>query len=309
MGRIEAVCRSERKGDRKVPAERGRLVENHGLAGDAHAGPWHRQLSLLLAEAAAAAGCAPGDFGENLLLSGLDLDALGLGSRIRLGREAVVSITQIGKECHTRCVIHYRTGDCIMPRRGLFARVESGGEVAPGDEAEVLRRIPRETPQAVVITASDRGARGERVDTAGPAAAEMLRDGLGAHVYRTLVLPDDRARLSEALMHYADGHGIDLVVVAGGTGFAPRDVTPEAVREVVSRLTPGLDEAMRQASAALTKNAMLSRAASGIRGRTLILSLPGSERAVRECLGVVLPALPHGLAKLRGDPGDCAPRP
>ena len=115
--------------------------------------------------------------------------------------------------------------------------------------------------------------------------------------------PNDQ--IAARLEHYCDGHSIDLVVTVGGTGFAPRDVTPEAVAAVIKRPTPGLDEAMRRASMEKTSHAMLSRAVSGIRGSTLILSLPGSERGAVENLDAVLPALGHGLAKLRGDPADC----
>jgi len=127
----------------------------------------------------------------------------------------------------------------------------------------------------------------------------------GLHVYKVEVVPDDADRIAERLKHYCNGHSIDLVLAAGGTGFAPRDVTPEATRQVVERLTPGLDEAMRAASMAKTPHAMLSRAVSGILGATLIVNLPGSVRGATENLDAILPALAHGLEKLRGDPSDC----
>jgi len=160
-------------------------------------------------------------------------------------------------------------------------------------------------PTVALLTASDRCSRQETEDTAGPAVAALLQQALGAHLYAAEILPDERQRLAERLRHYSDGHSIDLVVVVGGTGFAPRDVTPEAVRDVIERLTPGLDETMRQASLRQTPHAMLSRVVSGIRGSTLIVTLPGSERAAVENLDAVLPALGHGLRKLRGDPADC----
>jgi molybdenum cofactor synthesis domain-containing protein len=142
-------------------------------------------------------------------------------------------------------------------------------------------------------------------DTAGPAGARLLVTGLGANLYATAVIADDAAAIALRLKHYADGHSIDLIVTVGGTGFAPRDVTPEATRQVVERPAPGLDEAMRLASLAKTPHAALSRGSSGIRGATLIVNLPGSERAAVENLEAILQALPHGLAKLRGDPSDC----
>jgi molybdenum cofactor synthesis domain-containing protein len=308
---VESICTSEKKGERKAPLASARLVAGHGIEGDAHAGEWHRQVSLLSAEdietvrRAGMPNLKAGDFAENIVVSGLDMGDLGLGSRLRLGREAEFSVTQIGKVCHARCAIYEQTGDCIMPRLGIFARVLKGGTLSVGDPTEILECISRSVFQVVVLTVSDRCSRGETVDTAGPATGSRIRDGLGAHVYRTEIVPDEKDLITARLKHYCDGHSVDLVVTVGGTGFAPRDVTPEAVSSVVERTTPGLDEAMRRASMAKTPHAMLSRAVSGIRGATLILSLPGSERAAVENLEAVLPALEHGLAKLRGSEADC----
>ena len=310
-GRVESVCVGETKGQKKRSRSSARFLAGHGLEGDAHAGSWHRQVSLLSAEDIGAARQAglpdlkPGDFAENVVVSGVDLDSLGLGSRLRLGPECELSITQIGKVCHERCAIYDRTGDCLMPRAGLFARVLRGGTVSVGDTVEIVESVPRSLFQAVVLTVSDRRSRGEAEDTAGPAVEKRLQNSLKAHLYRREIVPDEKEAIAARLKHYGDGHSIDLVVTVGGTGFAPRDVTPEAVSEVVERRTPGLDEAMRAASTAKTPHAMLSRGVSGIRGTTLILSLPGSERAAVENLDAVLPALAHGLAKLKGDPTDC----
>ena len=312
-GKLEAICISEHKGERKRPVLKALLVENSGIVGDAHAGPWHRQVSLLTAgdvEGMRQKGLPDlkaGDFAENMVVSGIHLEALGLGSRLRVGKDAELVVTQLGKVCHSCCAIYHQTGDCIMPRRGVFARVIAGGTVATGDPVEVLETIPREIFQAVVLTISDRCSHGQAKDTAGPAVARLLAEQLKAHIYKTEIIPDDRPRIAERLKHYCDGHSIDMVVTTGGTGFAPRDVTPEAVAEVIDRPTPGLDEAMRRDSDKKTPHAMLSRGVSGIRGATLVVSLPGSERAAAENLQVVIPALGHGLAKLRGDPSDCGP--
>ena len=310
MPKVEALCTSEKRGEPKRPGEAAVFRADHGIEGDAHAGPWHRQVSLLAAEDIETVrrtlpDAGPGAFAENVVLAGIDLAALGLGSRLRLGAEVLVSITQIGKVCHSLCAIGRLTGDCIMPRLGLFARVLEGGRVRVGDAAEVVALVPRERFQAVVVTVSDRCARGEAEDTAGPAVARVLEHELDFHIYRYALVPDEQDEIAERLRHYADGHSIDLVVTVGGTGLAPRDVTPEATRMVVERPTPGLDEAMRAASLAKTPHAMLSRGASGIRAATLIVNLPGSKRAATENLEAILPALPHGLKKLRGDPADC----
>lgn len=158
---------------------------------------------------------------------------------------------------------------------------------------------------AAVITVSDRSFRGERPDGAGPAAAEMLKNA-GYQVTETVIVPDEQEEIQTALIRLADEKDIALIVTSGGTGFSPRDVTPEATLAVCQRLTPGIPEAMRSASMAVTPRAMLSRAAAGIRGRSLIVNLPGSPKAVRENLAAVLPALEHGLEMLRGGQADCA---
>jgi molybdenum cofactor synthesis domain-containing protein len=310
MPQVVAICISDRKGERKQPVPRAVFRPDHGIEGDAHAGAWHRQVSLLAAEDIAEVrktlpDIAAGAFAENVILSGIALAGIGLGTQIRLGRDVVLAVTQIGKVCHAPCEIARATGDCIMPRTGLFARVRTGGEVRPGDDAEVLALIPRSRFQAVVLTISDRCSRGETADTAGPAVVGRLEAGINAHIYKLEVVPDERELIAARLRHYADGHSIDLVATVGGTGFAPRDVTPEATREVVERFTPGIDEAMRAASLAKTPHAMLSRGSSGIRGATLIVNLPGSELAAVENLDAIIPALPHAIVKLRGDPSDC----
>ncbi len=310
MGTVKALCISENTGEQKTPLESAMFRADHGIESDAHAGDWHRQVSLLAESDVETIrqkidDLSDGAFAENVILSGVDLNSYGLGTKLRLGDDVVLSISQIGKVCHTRCRIFYLAGDCIMPRLGIFARVESGGQVRPGDRAEAFDIVPRQAFQAVVLTISDRCSRGEAQDTAGPATAKILAESLGANIYRTEILPDEKDVIAERLKHYSEGHSIDLVLAVGGTGFSPRDVTPEAAREVIDRLTPGLDEAMRAASAKKTPHAMLSRAVSGIAKSTLIITLPGSERAASENLQALLPALGHGLEKLRGDPSDC----
>lgn len=154
-----------------------------------------------------------------------------------------------------------------------------------------------------IITASDKGARGEREDISGKTVAAMLA-GLGT-VSRYLVLPDERDVLSREIIDMVDNRGIDLVLTTGGTGLGPRDVTPEATLAVIDRQVPGIAEAMRSRSLEKTGRAMLSRAVAGIRGRALIINLPGSPRGVKECLEVVLPVLEHGLAVMKGEAGEC----
>ena len=138
---VVAVCISEAKGQRKTPVTAVELVENHGIAGDAHAGEWHRQVSLLALESIEkmqrlGLAVGAGYFAENITTKGVDLFSLPLGTRLLLG-ETVLEVTQIGKECHTRCAIYHQAGDCVMPKEGIFARVLRGGEARPGDAVEV----------------------------------------------------------------------------------------------------------------------------------------------------------------------------
>lgn len=158
---------------------------------------------------------------------------------------------------------------------------------------------------AAVITVSDRCFRGERADEGGPRVARLLEEQ-GFVVAHTALVPDDRREIEKALRHAADRLDVALTVTTGGTGFSPRDVTPEATAAVCERMVPGIPEAMRMGCLAITPRAMLSRAAAGIRGRTLILNLPGSPRAAEENFLAVAPALAHGLTMLRGGAADCA---
>jgi molybdenum cofactor synthesis domain-containing protein len=153
-----------------------------------------------------------------------------------------------------------------------------------------------------ILTLSDRSARGERPDTSGPAIREFVTAQLGAEVGAEAVLPDDFAAIRDTLREWCDQRGLDIIFTTGGTGFAPRDVTPEATRAVIEREAPGLAEAMRAASLAVTRHAMLSRAVCGIRGRTLIINLPGSPKGVKENLTTLAPVLPHAVELLHNDP-------
>jgi molybdenum cofactor synthesis domain-containing protein len=303
-GKLLHICISAEKGIAKHEIPSANIVVEHGVEGDAHAGEWHRQVSLLAhanIDFMRAKGLTlkPGAFGENLVIAGVDTDELGVGSQLRIG-PVLLELTQIGKVCHTRCAIYYTTGDCIMPRAGLFARVLEGGTLHPNMPVEVVHMVPRSMIQAAVITVSDRCAEGKTLDTAGPAVAELLRKELQARIAWTRTVSDEVELISEALTDLSDRR-VDLVITVGGTGMAVRDVTPEATRKVIDRELPGLAEAMRMASAKQTPNAMLSRAVAGIRRETLIVNVPGSLKAATENLAAILPALPHAVKMLRNE--------
>lgn len=267
MGKILAVCISEKKGVLKENVGSAILRENWGLESDAHAGDWHRQVSLLGAEKIEdfrkKLWVEYGAFGENLVVEGIDVASLPVGTCFLIG-EAELEMTQIGKACHKDCAIREQTGDCIMPREGVFARVKKGGKVSVGDEITVLPLDEMRPLTAAVITLSDKGSRGERVDLSGPAAVEILREA-GYRVEETLLLPDGIEPLATELKRLADQRQINLIVTTGGTGFAPTDVTPEATLSVAERNAPGIAEALRAYSMTITKRAMLSRGVSVLR--------------------------------------------
>ena len=158
---------------------------------------------------------------------------------------------------------------------------------------------------AGVITVSDRGSRGEREDKSGQEIVRMLK-GIAATVVHTIIIPDEKDQIKDALIECTDKKKLDLIVTTGGTGVSPRDVTPDATLEVIEKEVPGMAEAMRRESASITPHAMISRAVVGIRGCSLIINLPGSPRGVRENLAVILPALKHAIEKIKGDDAECA---
>lgn len=303
MAVIRAICISDQKGTQKYRIPEGTFIEDHGIEGDAHAGKWHRQVSLLSAEKIQefrdkGVQVEYGAFGENLVVEGCDLRSLPVGTRFAIG-EVLLEMTQIGKECHDHCAIYNVTGDCIMPREGVFAKVLHGGKVREGDTLDVIPAAPDRPFTAAVITLSDRAFRKEREDRSGPVIRDILCEN-GYDVAEMILLPDGEALLKRNLIRLADQRQVNVIFTTGGTGFGPRDLTPEATCAVCDRMAPGIAEAMRAESLKITKHAMLSRAAAGIRGATLIINLPGSPKACRENLDVVLPALKHGLGLLRG---------
>jgi molybdenum cofactor synthesis domain-containing protein len=159
--------------------------------------------------------------------------------------------------------------------------------------------------QAGVITVSDKGSAGQREDQSGPEVERILKT-IGIAVIHRAVVPDEIREIRDILVDFADHHKIDLIVTTGGTGVAPRDVTPDATQGVIDKEVPGMAEAMRRESSKITPHALISRAVAGIRGRTLIVNLPGSPKGARENLTVLLPALLHAIEKIKGDPRECA---
>lgn len=303
MAKVVSVNISEKKGMIKHPVEQIELKINHGILNDAHAGDWHRQVSLLDLSSFnkmhnnASVKLKPGIFAENITTEGVDLWNLPVGTRLEIGG-TLLEITQIGKECHRHCQVFQQVGDCVMPREGIFAKVIEEGTIMAG---QAIKIIP--TLRVAILTVSDKGSTGERVDLSGPALAQALEGK--AFVAAQEIVSDDFELIKAKLIAYA-AEGLDLVFTTGGTGFAPRDVTPEATLAVVERLAPGISEAIRTQSLEVTPFAMLSRAVAGIRGKTLIINFPGSPKAALECLEVFLPVMNHAVETLRGEAYECA---
>lgn len=307
-GIVKAICISDIRGVEKHSIPEAHFIKDFGIEGDAHGGKWHRQVSLLSYDKIKAfnqkgANVTDGAFGENLVVEGLDFVKLPVGTKFYAGT-TVLRMTQIGKECHSHCAIYQRMGECIMPREGVFAEVLQEGDIHEGDEMQVELPDENRPFTAAVLTLSDKGAKGERVDESGPAAAAMLTEA-GYEVVETMVLPDEPSVLKAQLMRLADGRQVDLVLTSGGTGFSLRDQTPEATMAVADRNAPGIAEYLRYRSLEKTNRAILSRGASVIRGRTLIVNLPGSPKAVKESLEFLLEPLDHGLKILRGSATEC----
>ncbi|RLB58692.1 MAG: molybdenum cofactor synthesis protein [Deltaproteobacteria bacterium] len=304
QGQVVSVNISTRTGTIKEPVGRARIDER-GLEGDAHAGDWHRQVSLLASESverfAGQIGrrLAWGEFAENITTRGLELTRWHLLDELEVGG-ARLQVTQIGKKCHgDDCAIFREVGRCVMPREGIFCRVLRPGEVGEGD---AIRYLPRQW-KFLVITASDRCARGQASDRSGPAAERWLRDfcagqQLACRVERALV-PDEAEQLRGHLER-ARAAGLDAVFITGGTGIGPRDVTPEVVQRFCGKLLPGIVEAVRVQAGASNPNAWLSRSLAGVRDTMLVFAMPGSTRAVGEYLEAIGKVLLHAVWMVHG---------
>ncbi|MFR2694012.1 MAG: molybdopterin-binding protein [Enterocloster bolteae] len=310
-GVVKAICISDKRGIEKRAIEEGHFLVDFGIEGDAHAGHWHRQVSLLSYDKVRAfnergANVIDGAFGENLVVEGIDFRSLPVGTRLYAG-DVQLEMTQIGKECHSHCAIYKRMGECIMPKEGVFARVIRGEFIRPGDVMRVEPPAEERPLRLPSLPSATKGARGERKDESGPAAKEML-EAAGYEVVELLLLPDEPGQLKTQLIRLADSRQVDLVLTSGGTGF------PSGIRRRrppwlwLERNAPGIAEFIRMKSMEVTDRAMLSRGVSVIRGTTLIVNLPGSPKAVKESLGFIMGSLDHGLKILREAPPECARR-
>lgn len=301
--KIVSISISGEKGVKKTPINEAKLIAGFGIDGDGHGGNWHRQVSLLAEESIEkmqqlGLDVSYGSFAENITTKGIELNRLPIGTLLKIGDDCLLSVSQIGKECHTRCAIYHQAGDCVMPKEGIFAYVIKGGVVKPEDKIEIIDGLT-----AAVLTVSDKGAKGERIDTAGPKIQTLLAS-LGICTIESTLVPDDYNDIQNVIKDWINSE-VDLIITTGGTGISPRDITPEATFPLIEKHVPGIMEAIRYKTGKITNRAYLSRGIAGVSKKTLIINLPGSEKAVTESLEVVADFLVHGLETLKGKTSDC----
>ncbi len=304
QGTLESINVSEKKGVCKTPIQ-SVDVDGEGIVCDAHRGKWHRQISLMSLEDIEAFSAETkqsfemGIFAENLTLRGIQFSGIRLFDRLQIG-DCLLEISQLGKACHGgACAVRQRVGVCIVPKKGIFGRVLKTGKISQGDECVYFQKIWK----AKVVVMSDRAFAGEYEDRSGELALQKLHGFFEEKGYlletQKVILPDEQDRL-ELYLKEQIAEEVDLVVVTGGTGISPRDVTPEAVLNVMEKELPGLMDYIRLKYGADNFNALMSRSLAGVAGHTLLFAIPGSTRAVEEYLNEILKAFEHSYAMLKG---------
>lgn len=294
---IRSVNRSDKKGVVKEPVPEIRLSLD-GIKGDAHAGPWHRQVSLLAAESiikyegSTGTSVPDGGFGENITTEGFALHQARPLDQFVCG-DVVLELTQVGKKCHGNgCTIFKQSGECIMPDEGVFCRVLQGGKLKAGDQLEYLPR----TFSLKVITLSDRASGGFYPDRSGPMILNEMEAWFNGHKLKysatPVILPDDREIFSRELEN-AINEKVDLIFTTGGTGLGTRDIAPDVAGMHMERQIPGIMELIRVKHGMVNPNAALSRSIAGLANKTLIFVLPGSTRAIKEYMEEILKSLWH----------------
>ena len=302
--KVLSVNISEKKGTIKKPVDFIDLDEL-GVKQDAHAGNWHRQVSLLAKESVdkfsleAGREIRFGEFAENITTDGIVLYETHPFDRFRIG-EVVLEVTQIGKECHgDSCAIFREVGNCVMPKEGIFCRVIHPGRIKAGDRISFHPKVYK----LMVITLSDRASQGIYEDKSGPRVISLMEDFFSKLNWQRQVdhqiIPDDGKLLLNLLKDAVAGE-YDFVITTGGTGIGSRDITPEVVRSVIEKEIPGIMEMIRMKYGAEKPNALLSRSVAGVAGTTLIYALPGSVRAVNEYMSEIVKSMRHAMYMLHG---------
>ena len=296
--KIVSLNISKEKGTIKIPVESVEINEL-GVKDDAHAGHWHRQVSLLAVESLKKAEeqnnrkFKAGDFGENITTEGIELHKSNILDRFQSG-DVLLEVTQIGKKCHSGCEIMQQVGSCIMPVEGIFCRVLKTGNLKTGD---ILNYLPRKI-KILVVTLSDRASRGIYEDKSGPFAAKMLKEFFAENkrpvAIENKVIPDNEKLLEQMLLQ-AVADKTDIIVTTGGTGIGSRDITPDVVKKLLDKEIPGIMELIRYKYGSVKPNALISRSVAGVIGKSLVYALPGSVKAVNEYLAEIIKTLEHSL--------------
>jgi molybdopterin adenylyltransferase len=302
--KIVSINISEKKGSIKKAVNEAEIT-NTGIAGDAHTGNWHRQVSLLASESIEnftkqyGKKINYGEFAENLTTQGIDLTKVNILDCFRIG-EVMLEVSQIGKSCHgTNCAIYQETGNCIMPKEGIFCRVLSAGKINVNDTIEFLPK----TFHLKIITLSDRASGGEYEDRSGPIIREMAENFFLSKnrklAVEITVIPDEAELLTKLCMD-AKAKKTDFLITTGGTGVGKRDITPDTVRPMLDKEIPGIMDHIRLKYGADKPNALLSRSIAGIMEETQVYVIPGSTKAVTEYMTEILKTMEHLLYMLKG---------
>jgi molybdenum cofactor synthesis domain-containing protein len=303
-GRVISVNISEQKGTIKQPVTEV-LIDKHGVVNDAHAGSWHRQVSLLSQKdidsfsKTIGRQISPGEFAENVTINGIDLTQIMVLDRFRIG-QVELEVTQTGKECHGNgCTVYQQIGKCVMPKKGIFCRVINAGKIKPDDTVEYFPKCLR----FLIVTLSDRAFTGQYTDRSGPRAKQILEEYFADKRWHlqinNMILADNAEQLSEKLNEAIAGQ-VDVILTLGGTGVGPRDITPDVVTAVCDKIIPGIMENIRIKYGEQKPSVLLSRSIAAIAGKTQIYALPGSLRAVEEYLTEILKTLEHAVYMMHG---------
>jgi molybdopterin adenylyltransferase len=295
--KVLSVNISVEKGTVKKPVKSIELNEL-GVLNDAHAGEWHRQVSMLGKESfdrfsqMAGRELNFGEFAENITTQGVELVSTKPGDKF-VNNEVELEVTQIGKACHgDGCAIYKEVGNCVMPKEGIFLRVKKSGTLNPNDELTFIPKVYK----VMIITLSDRAYKGIYDDKSGPAVLakvdEFFEGIKWQHSVDTVVIADDERMLRGYLLKAKDMN-YDMVITTGGTGIGPRDITPDVVKEMLHKEIPGIMEMIRLKYGAEKPNALLSRGVAGIMDNTFVYTLPGSVKAVNEYMSEITKTLKH----------------
>lgn len=302
--KVLSVNISEKKGTIKHPVAEI-TIDGTGVMNDAHAGNWHRQVSMLAMESVerfsreAKRKINFGEFAENITTQGIELRKCHILDRFQVG-ETELELTQIGKECHgTACAIFKEVGNCVMPKEGIFCRVLKAGTIKPNDR---ILHIPK-VVSVSIITLSDRASGGIYGDRSGPKIKEILGSHFSQrnqlHEMENILLPDDAEALRKQLKKCRDDK-TDYVFTTGGTGIGERDITIETVSGMLDKQIPGIMELIRVKYGMEKPNALLSRGVAGVMGKSIVHTLPGSVNAVSEYMSEITKTMEHALFMLHG---------